>query len=297
MPTTRREVMKSFLAVPAAAVVTGSLVRTAGAEPSTTSIPFNVVVHGGAVIEFNTYTQRVKVQLPDVKDHCYLAGFWGSESPLVEGKNCSFGTTITGGNQLPPSLQKGQAKDFPIVRQGLAAAKPPRNYFDLPFPTDIVSASSAQCLSKKAFFNDNKFLEFQPKTLPLVVVLQYSFPATTAPALTATSSSSSSLGWFPHINFHIFAELPTDRFSKSHASDLLNAEQDLYSELRAHPIMFSADVLGRKCENSSSIAPPPGVIGETMSLAKRAQKRKPICSPAYGEGGHPASCMALIVIA
>jgi hypothetical protein len=288
---TRRDVMRTLLAMPAAAAVASSFIRSAEAQPPTTSIPFNVVVHGGAVIEFNTQTLRVKVQLPDLKDHCYLAGYWGVESALEAGENYSFGTTILGGNQLPPSLKKGQTKDFPIIRQRLTAGKPPRNSFDLPFPTDIVSAYSAKCLGQKAFFKSGSPLEFQPKTLPLVSVLQYNFLATTAPALVASSSFS----WVPQINFHIFAELPTDQIPNGHAADLLNAEQDLYSELSGHRIIFSDDVVSGKCEYSASVAPPPGVSDwETMWLAKRVLPTCPPFVPTHG--GHPASCMSLIVI-
>jgi hypothetical protein len=289
---TRRNVMKNIVSMPLAAAAGSSFIGSAEAQPTTTSVRFNVVVHGGAVIEFDTQTVRVKVQLPDLKDHCYLAGYWGVESPLDAGENYSFGTTILGGNQLPPSLKKGQTKDFPIIRQQhLTAGKPPRNSFDLPFPTDIVSAYSAKCLGQKAFFKDGSLLEFQPKKLPLVSVLQYSFIATTVPALVASSSFS----WVPQINFHIFAELPTDQMPSGHAADLLNAEQDLYSQLIGHPILFSDDVLQGNCENSASVDLPPGIsIWETASLAKRALATCPPLIPSAG--GHPASCMALVVI-
>jgi hypothetical protein len=204
--------------------------------------------------------------------------------------NYSFGSTITGGTQLPSILKPNQTTDFAIIRKGLTAGKPPRNSFDLPFPSDVVSGFAAECSTGKFFDGDGTPLEFQPQTLPLIVVLRYSIPATTVPILNPTLK----FGWSAHVNFHIFAEPKTDKVPPNHVSDLLNAEQDLYTELKDHPIKFSSEAVRGSCDDDALVGVPEGLDAlERASLAKRTFAT---CPRASGAGGHPASCLTLIVI-
>jgi len=173
-----------------------------------------------------------------------------------------------------------------------------RNVFHLPFPLDAASGSSVHCLEERHFFvGDAKPLEYQPEHLPLVLVLRYVILGATGPTVSAKSEQ---LAWTPHINFHIFAESPKKKVPKGHANQLMDELQNLYSELKNHPIKFTSDVVKhyKKYVGASNIPSPYGFDKrESLPLATR---QFPVCPssspPAPDLGGHPHTCAILVVI-
>ena len=318
----RRDLLKGLLAVQGAAAMTGLLSScNKGAENQqpkaasdlqsaslskggpTSTINFNIVLHGTYVLQFDTQNKQALILIPTVlKDdgteaHEYKAGTFQREQKTLAlpGATLVFDFPLDQANPLPDAVMKVPAysdpTQFVIVRKSDLKQRPGggplRNKFQLPYPHSLqVAAAQKFHAPGQTFFDNDGLIPKKPVQVPLCLLLQYRLDTLcTLPVIGGLAN-------LPHINYHIYAEAHEPHGGK-HVKTAFSQLTSLYDDVGG--LKLTDKVLqdidqGQLMDDAKPKVPDDLVTPETLSLEDRDGKRIPTGA------SHVGSCAGVILV-
>jgi hypothetical protein len=316
----RRNLLKGLLALPGAAALGGWMSSCnngkKGPEPpsnqtknsilskrsdnTTTTIDFNIVLHGTYALQFDTQNQQALILIPSVfKDdgtpaHEYKAGLFRLEIPIDEGPKTILPFGLPQGTPLPDVVTKNPTSSDPtqfvILRKGDLKQRttntPLRNTFQLPYPNSVQVAAAHKFKNPgHTFFKNDGLIPKTPTQVPLCVVLQYTIG--TAPVISSSIKVAP-----PHVNYHIYAESPKLGAGMQHVKIAFSQLTQLYEDVGG--LALTDDVLNDVDNPGILIDAQPKTPDdltdkETLSLEDRDSR-----SPTFGS--RVGTCAGLILV-